>query len=44
LARRKVRDLCDGVLPAGRAARLIEVCRDIERQPEARTVAEAARA
>ena len=40
----KVRDLCDGVLASGRAARLIDICRDIERQPDARTVAETARA
>jgi 2-methylcitrate dehydratase PrpD len=39
----KVRDLCDGVLPSGHAARLIDVCRNIEHQAEARIVAEMAR-
>ena len=31
----KVRGLCDGVLPAGRTARLIELCRNIEREARA---------
>ena len=39
----KVRDLCQGVLPAAQAARLIDACRSIERAPDARLVAEAAR-
>jgi 2-methylcitrate dehydratase PrpD len=39
----KVRDLCDGVLRADQAARLIDVCRNVEHQAEARIVAEAAR-
>jgi 2-methylcitrate dehydratase PrpD len=38
----KVRDLCDGVLPADRTRRLIDLCRDIERQPGARIIADAA--
>jgi len=40
----KVRDLCDGVLPSARAARLIDTCRTIERQSDARVVATTARA
>ena len=40
---RKVLDLCEGVLPADRARRLVEVCRTIDRAPEARVVAEAGR-
>jgi 2-methylcitrate dehydratase PrpD len=40
----KVLDLCDGVLPAGRAPRLMNVCRNIEREPAARVIADAARA
>jgi 2-methylcitrate dehydratase PrpD len=39
----KVRDLCDGVLPAGQAQRLIETCRGIEREARAQVVAETAR-
>jgi 2-methylcitrate dehydratase PrpD len=39
----KVHDLCDGVLPSGQAARLIDICRNIERQADARIVAETAR-
>ena len=39
----KVRGLCDGVLPAAKTARLIDVCRGIEREPAARAVADAAR-
>jgi 2-methylcitrate dehydratase PrpD len=39
----KVRDLCDGVLPPAQSARLIAICRDIERQADARLVAEAGR-
>ncbi len=40
---RKVRDLCDGVLPAPQAQRLIDLCRGIEREPGAHVVADAAR-
>ena len=39
----KVRDLCDGVLPSAQAGRLIDLCRNIERQADARIVAETAR-
>jgi 2-methylcitrate dehydratase PrpD len=39
----KVRDLCDGVLPSAQTARLIDVCRNIERQADARIVATTAR-
>jgi hypothetical protein len=39
----KVRDLWDGVLPSSQAARLINVCRNIEHQADARIVAEIAR-
>jgi 2-methylcitrate dehydratase PrpD len=39
----KVRDLCDGVLKADQVNRLIDLCRNIERQPDARVVAETAR-
>jgi 2-methylcitrate dehydratase PrpD len=39
----KVRDLCDGVLPSNQAARMIEICRGIERQADARIVADAGR-
>jgi 2-methylcitrate dehydratase PrpD len=39
----KVTDLCDGILPSGQIAQLIDACRTIERQPEARLVASAAR-
>src|SRR5262249_27247217 len=39
----KVRDLCDGVLEPGQAARLIDVCRNIERQAAARIVADRGR-
>jgi len=38
----KVRDLCDGVLPTAQISRLISVCRGIEREPDARVVADAA--
>ncbi|HEX6463569.1 MAG TPA: MmgE/PrpD family protein [Vicinamibacterales bacterium] len=38
----KVRDLCDGVLKPAQAERLIEVCRTIERQPDASVIASAA--
>jgi 2-methylcitrate dehydratase PrpD len=38
----KVRDLCEGILPPVQTARLIDVCRGIERQPEARAIAAAA--
>ena len=40
----KVRDLCDGVLPAARTSRLIDLCRNIEREPHASVIAEVARA
>jgi 2-methylcitrate dehydratase PrpD len=39
----KVRDLCDGVLAADQTRRLIERCRQIEREPQVRTIAEIAR-
>jgi len=39
----KVSDLCEDVLPRDQTARLIDCCRTIERQPEARAVAAAAR-
>ena len=39
----KVRDLCEGVLPARQTDRLIAVCRQIEREPSASVIAEAAR-
>jgi len=39
----KVRDLCDGVLPSAQTGRLIDLCRNIERQADARIVAETAR-
>jgi 2-methylcitrate dehydratase PrpD len=39
----KVRDLCEGVLPAAHTQRLIDVCRNIEREPDARVIADAAR-
>jgi 2-methylcitrate dehydratase PrpD len=39
----KVTDLCDGILPSGQIAQLIDACRTIERQPEVRLVASAAR-
>jgi hypothetical protein len=38
-----VRDLCDGVLPSSQAARLTDVCRNIEHQADARIIAETAR-
>jgi len=37
----KVRDLCEGVLPARQTDRLIDVCRHIEREPSASVIAEA---
>jgi len=40
----KVRDLCEGVIPAAQARRLIDLCRNIEREPDARVIADAARA
>lgn len=40
----KVRDLCDGVLPPARTARLIEACRGIEQEPASSVIADAARA
>ena len=40
----KVRDLCEGVLPAARTRRLIDLCRNIEREAQARVIAEVARA
>jgi 2-methylcitrate dehydratase PrpD len=39
----KVRDLCHGVLNPARIGRLIETCRQIERAPDARVIADAAR-
>lgn len=39
----KVRDLCEGVLPAARIRRLIDLCRNIEREAQARVIAEVAR-
>jgi 2-methylcitrate dehydratase PrpD len=38
----KVRDLCDGVLTAAQTARLLAVCRGVEREPDARVIAAAA--
>ena len=40
---RKVLDLCDGVLSVDRGHRLVDVCRTIDRAPDARVVAGAAR-
>jgi 2-methylcitrate dehydratase PrpD len=39
----KVHDLCDGTLEPPRIDRLIETCRQIERLPDSRAIAEAAR-
>ena len=39
----KVRHLCDGVLPPARTNRMIDLCRNIEREAQARVIAEAAR-
>jgi len=39
----KVRDLCDGVLPAAQVGRLIDVCRGIDREAGASAIAVAAR-
>ena len=39
----KVRDLCDGVLPAAQTRRLIDRCRNIEREGDARAIADTAR-
>jgi 2-methylcitrate dehydratase PrpD len=39
----KVRDLCDGVLTTAQTGRLIDLCRTIERQPDARVIADAGR-
>jgi 2-methylcitrate dehydratase PrpD len=39
----KVRNLCDGVLPAARTSRLIDLCRRIEGEAQARVIAEVAR-
>ena len=39
----KLRDLCDGVLTRAQADRLVDLCRTIERQPDARVIAEAGR-
>ena len=39
----KVRSLCDGVLPASSTARLIDLCRNIEREARASVIAEAGR-
>jgi 2-methylcitrate dehydratase PrpD len=41
---KKVLDLCDGVIPADRARRLVEVCRTMDQLPDARVLAEVARA
>jgi 2-methylcitrate dehydratase PrpD len=41
---RKVLDLCEGTLTADRAHRLVDVCRTIDREPDARVLAEVARA
>jgi hypothetical protein len=39
----KVRNLCDGVPPATRTQRLLDLGRTIEREPQARVIAEVAR-
>jgi 2-methylcitrate dehydratase PrpD len=39
----KVRNLCDGVLPAARTNRLIDLCRHIEGEAQARVIAEVGR-
>jgi 2-methylcitrate dehydratase PrpD len=39
----KVRDLCDGVLSGAQTRHVIDVCRNIEREPDARAIADAAR-
>ncbi len=39
----KVQNLCDGVLPTTRTRRLIDLCRTIDREPQARVIAEVAR-
>jgi 2-methylcitrate dehydratase PrpD len=39
----KVRDLGDGVLPAARTRRLVDLCRNVEREAQARVIAEVAR-
>ena len=40
----KVRDLCEGVLSGAATGRLIDLCRNVERQPDVRVIADAARA
>jgi 2-methylcitrate dehydratase PrpD len=40
----KVVDLCDGILPPAHTRRLIELCRNIDIEPDARAIAAAARA
>jgi 2-methylcitrate dehydratase PrpD len=40
----KVRDLCEDVLPSAHTQRLIDVCRNIEREADARVIADAAHA
>jgi 2-methylcitrate dehydratase PrpD len=40
----KVRDLCDGVLPPAQTRRVIDVCRNIEHEPDARVIADVAHA
>ena len=40
---RKVLDLCEGMLPADRAHQLLDVCRTINRAPEAGVVAQLAK-
>lgn len=39
----KVRDLCDGVLPAARIGRVVDLCRNIDREPDVAVLAEAGR-
>ena len=39
----KVRDLCDGLLTPAQTGRLVDLCRTIERQPDARVIADAGR-
>jgi 2-methylcitrate dehydratase PrpD len=40
----KVRDLCEGILPEDRTRRLIDLCRNVEREADVRVIADAARA
>ena len=39
----KVRDLCDGVLAASQTRRLIDLCRNIEREAGAGVIADTSR-